>query len=67
MNDKMIATIAGWLVVIGAVTIGIEGLANIKILDSILGVDSMLKKIADILIGIAGLWMGYKMLMGKKK
>ena len=66
---KNFETIAGWLLVLGGVSLGLEGLINYELLDSVLGMDSTVERIFDIAIGVAAVMMAYKMLtmMGKKR
>ena len=57
----------GWVVVIGALNWGLVGLLNLNVVETIFGAGSMLTKIVYILVGLAGAFMAYAMLGGKKK
>ncbi len=60
-------TLVGWVVVIGALNWGLVGLLNLNIVESVLGAGSLLTKIVYILVGLAGAFMAYAMVGGKKK
>ncbi len=62
---KSFETIAGWLLVLGGISIGLEGVVNYDLLGSILGSGSTVKTIVDIAIGVSAVMMGYKM-VGKR-
>lgn len=53
--------------VIGALNWGLVGLLNLNIVESVLGAGSLLTKIVYILVGLAGAFMAYAMVGGKKK
>lgn len=53
------------LVVVGALNWGILGIANINIVETIFSFSSLLLKLIYILVGLAGLWKIYKLLMSK--
>lgn len=64
---KQFETAAGWLLVLGGVALGLEGLMNYDLLASLLGFGSTIGRVLDIAIGVAAVLMAYKMLkMGKK-
>lgn len=50
-------TAAWWLVVIGAINWGLVGLANIDLVNVILGSWPMLVKVVYLLVGLSGLWL----------
>jgi len=62
-----IKSLVGWVVVVGAINWGLVGLLNLNVVEMIFGVGSMLTKIVYILVGLAGAYMAYAMLGGKKK
>lgn len=64
---KTVETVAEWLVVVGGVSIGLDALAGFNLLGTIFGSGSELARVINILIGVSGIWVGYKMLGGKKK
>ena len=53
------------LLVVGALNWGLVGLANINVVELILGVVPVLVKLVYVLVGLAGLWKLYKVLMAK--
>ena len=59
-------TVSKWLVVLGAIEVGLMGVMNFDLIGSLLGSWPMLVKIVYTLIGIAGLWGAYAMLTKKK-
>jgi len=58
--------LVGWVVVIGAINWGLVGLLNLNVVEMLLGAGSLLTKIVYILVGLAGAFMAYAMLGGKK-
>ncbi len=63
MSTKMLV---GWILVIGAVNWGLVGLLNWNIVESLLGVGSMLTKVVYIVVGLAGVYKAYMMLTSSK-
>ena len=64
---KQFEKVAGWLLVLGGVTLGLNGLMSYDLLDALLGRGSTLGRVVEIAIGVAAVLMAYKMLnMGKK-
>ena len=63
---KGLPMIAGWLLVLGGINIGLEGLLDYELFDSILGADMLLERALDLLVGASALYMAYNMLMVKK-
>ncbi len=59
-------TVSKWLVILGAIEVGLMGVMNFDLVGSLLGSWPMLVKIVYILIGVAGLWGTYAMLTKKK-
>lgn len=59
-------TVSKWLVVLGALEVGLMGVMNFDFIGSLLGSWPLLVKVVYILIGIAGLWGAYAMLTKKK-
>lgn len=64
---KRFESLAGWLLVLGGITLGLDGLLNYALLDSVLGVGSAAVRILNIAIGVAAIMMAYKMANDKKK
>ena len=60
-------TISKWLVVIGAIEVGLMGIMNFDLLGSLLGSWPLVIRIVYILIGFSGFWGAYAMLTNKKK
>jgi uncharacterized membrane protein YuzA (DUF378 family) len=59
-------TVSKWLVVLGAIDLGLMGIMNFDLIGGLLGSWPMLVKIVYILIGVAGLWGAYAMLTKKR-
>lgn len=53
------------LLVVGALNWGLVGLADINVVELILGSIPVLIRLVYILVGLAGLWKLYKVLMAK--
>ncbi len=53
------------LLVVGALNWGLVGLLNTNVVELVLGSIPVLVKLVYILVGIAGLWKLYKVLMAK--
>jgi len=59
-------TVSKWLVVLGAIEVGLMGVMNFDLIGSLLGSWPMLVKVVYILVGVAGLWGAYAMLTKKR-
>lgn len=59
-------TVSKWLVVLGAIEVGLMGVMNFDLIGSLLGSWPLLVKVVYILVGVAGLWGAYAMLTKKK-
>ena len=59
-------TVSKWLVILGAIEVGLMGVMNFDLIGSLLGSWPMLVKVVYTLVGIAGLWGAYAMLTKKK-
>ena len=59
-------TVSKWLVILGAIEIGLMGAVNFDLIGSLVGGWPMLVTIVYVLIGAAGLWGAYAMLTKKK-
>ncbi|AKM83157.1 hypothetical protein A2422_03670 [Candidatus Woesebacteria bacterium RIFOXYC1_FULL_31_51] len=60
-------TISKWLVLIGAVEIGLMGIMSFDLIGSLLGSWPLVVRIVYVLIGFAGFWGIYATLTNKKK
>jgi uncharacterized membrane protein YuzA (DUF378 family) len=60
-------TFSKWLVVIGAIELGLMSVLKFDLVGSLIGSWPMLVTIFYALVGIAGLWGAYAMLTNKKK
>ena len=56
MDTKMLV---GWILVIGALNWGLVGLLNLNLVESLLGMGSMLTKGVYVVVGLAGLYKAY--------
>ncbi len=59
-------TVSKWLVILGAIEVGLMGVLSFDLVGSLLGSWPMLVKVVYILVGVAGLWGAYAMLTKKK-
>ncbi|MFH1863903.1 MAG: DUF378 domain-containing protein [bacterium] len=59
-------TVSKWLVILGAIEVGLMGAVNFDLIGSLLGGWPMLVTFVYVLIGAAGLWGAYAMLTKKK-
>lgn len=60
--------ILGWVLVVGALNWGLVGLVNMNLVESMLGVGSMLSRVVYIVVGLAGAYKAYLMITnGNKK
>ena len=59
-------TVSKWLVVLGAIEVGLIGVMNFDLIGSLLGSWPLLVKVVYILVGCAGLWGAYAMLTKKR-
>ena len=59
-------TVSKWLVIVGAIEVGLMGFMNFGLVGSLLGGWPMLVKVVYMLVGAAGLWGAYAMLAKKK-
>lgn len=59
-------TVSKWLVILGAIEVGLMGAVNFDLIGSLVGGWPMLATIVYVLIGTAGLWGAYAMLTKKK-
>ncbi|HVZ58807.1 MAG TPA: DUF378 domain-containing protein [Patescibacteria group bacterium] len=61
---KSLYMVATWLLVVGGLLWGYEGLTHTDLLMSVLGMG--LADIVEVLVGLSAVWVGYNMLTGKK-
>ncbi len=60
-------TVSKWLVVLGAIEVGLMSVLKFDLVGSLLGGWPWLVMVVYALVGLSGLWGAYAMLMGKKK
>lgn len=60
-------TVSKWLVVLGAIEVGLMGVLRFDLVGTLLGSWPWLVMVVYALVGVSGLWGAYAMLMGKKK
>ncbi len=63
---KSLKTISKWLVVLGAIELGLMSVVGFDLVGSLLGSWPLLVKVVYMLVGVAGLWGAYAMLTKKK-
>ena len=62
MNTKMIV---GWVVALAAVNWGLVGVLNVNLVEAILGSGSVLTRAVYILVGVAGVYKVYNLMVKK--
>jgi len=62
VNTKMLV---GWVVSLAAVNWGLVGLLNVNIVEAVLGSESVLTRAVYILIGVAGVYKLYNLMVKK--
>ncbi len=60
-------TVSKWLVVLGAIEVGLMGFLGFDLVGSLLGSMPTLVKLVYMVIGLAGLWGAYAMATNTKK
>lgn len=60
-------TVSKWLVILGALEVGLIGALNLDLIGSLLGAWPIVVKVLYVVIGAAGLWGAYAMATNKKK
>ncbi len=60
-------TVSKWLVILGALEIGLMSVLKFDLVGTLLGSWPILVKFVYALVGVAGLWGAYAMLTKKKK
>lgn len=63
---KKFETLAGWLLVLGGLNMGLEAVMNFNLLGTLLGNGSTIENVVQIAVGVAAVMMAYKM-VGMKK
>lgn len=66
MKMTTVDTLAMLLVVVGALNWGLVGLLGLNVVETLLGVDSMLTRLVYVLVGVGGALVAYKWYGGKK-
>lgn len=64
---KNLEVVAGWLLVLGGLDLGLKGLMGYGLVDSLLGGSMLLARVFDLAVGASAVWMAYGMLNGKKR
>lgn len=67
MSILKLKTVSKWLVILGALEVGLMGALGFDLIGSILGGMPVLVRLVYVLIGAAALWGVYAMLTNKKK
>ena len=57
--------LVGWVVSLAAVNWGLVGLLNVNIVEAVLGSESVLTRAVYILIGVAGVYKLYNLMVKK--
>ena len=64
---KLLRTLSKWLVVLGAIEVGLMGVLSFDLVGTLFGSWPILIVLLYGLIGLAGFWGAFAMLMDKKK
>lgn len=56
---KNISTLAGWLLVLGGLSIGLDALLSYNLLGSVLATDSVASRLVGLAIGASALYVAY--------
>jgi hypothetical protein len=64
---KLLKKISKWLVVLGAIEVGLMGVLSFDLVGALLGSWPVVVVLLYGLIGLSGFWGAFAMLMGKKK
>lgn len=56
---KGVTTLAGWLLVLGGLSIGLEALLNYDLLGSVLAAGSVVSQLVGLAIGASALYVAY--------
>lgn len=67
MRKMQLKTVSKWLVVLGAIEVGLMGAFSFNLIGGLLGSSPMLVRIVYVVIGVAGVWGAYAMATNKKK
>ena len=59
--------VAGWLLVLGGLSLGLGALMDYSLLGTLLGPGSMLERLVNLAIGASAAWMAYSMATAKRK
>lgn len=57
--------IAGWLLVLGGINLGLDALLNLNLLGTVLGTGTI-AQVVNVVIGASAVYMAYNMLTAKK-
>jgi len=65
MGNELLTKIAGILVIIGGINWGLVGIANIDLVELLLGSIPIVQQIVYVLVGISALYLAYAMFLKK--
>lgn len=63
---KAVKMVSIWLLIIGGLAWGFEGLTDKDVFEMIAGKYGMLENVIDVLIGLSALFVGYKVITSKE-
>lgn len=63
MNTKQLVA---WVLVLGAVNMGLVGLLGLNVVETVLGAGTLLTRVVYMVVGLAGLYKVYVLVGGKK-
>lgn len=66
INLKGLEPVTTWLLILGGVVLGLEGLANYDLLAGVLGTTSLLTRVVEIAVGVSAVLAAYKELSKKR-
>lgn len=64
---KNLEMIAGWLLILGGIELGLQGLMGYGLIYTLFGSEMMLGKLFNLAVGASAVWMAYSMATSKKK
>lgn len=64
---KNLEMIAGWLLILGGLDLGLQGLMGYGLVYTLFGSEMFLGKLFNLAVGASAVWMAYSMVTAKKK
>ena len=64
---KNLEMVAGWLLVLGGLELGLQGLMGYGLVYTLFGSEMFLGKLFNLAVGASAVWMAYSMATAKKR